>query len=289
MINNPIGVMVGILLLMVTGNSFAADIDCLPLDPREQVSKETENDIRGAVETLFKIGKIEAEYARRVKEKATLIYKDHPNYDQLVLKSKLIYLFCETLKKGGLSGEEQQKRLLDFMNALSLGSGLPDPQPERFAPDPLQGSQRGSADILGKWVYTEGGLYTETSEKHVNAGVDRYYWIIRPGADGTYRIDLYSVFPHQVIGEGTAQLRDDVLYFTLNWDDHEIKIGSETRFLRSRESAGVLNGELTFNDNRLVGHTDARLHRIYYRSDAWRLDPSPNVAPITLVRPALSN
>lgn len=130
MISNPIGVIIGILLLMVTGNAFA--IDCVPLDPREQVSKETENDIRVAVETLFKIGKIEAEYARRVKEEATLIYKDHPNYDQLVLKSKLIYLFCETLENSGFSGEEQLKRLLDFTNVISPAPG-PAPGPSQSA------------------------------------------------------------------------------------------------------------------------------------------------------------
>ena len=32
--------------------------NCEPLDPRETVSKETENSLSGTAQTLFKIGKI---------------------------------------------------------------------------------------------------------------------------------------------------------------------------------------------------------------------------------------
>ncbi|MGH7392565.1 MAG: hypothetical protein ACREM3_24370 [Candidatus Rokuibacteriota bacterium] len=132
-------------------------------------------------------------------------------------------------------------------------------------PDPAKRSQRGTPDILGKWVYAAGGVYSEISEEQVNFAANKYYWMVRPGANATYRIDLYSLLPHRKVGVGTAQVRDDVVHFTLNWNDHELWFGSEgRRYLKKYVPAAGLNGSLAFDGKRLVGHTDAELHRILF-------------------------
>lgn len=124
-------------------------LNCAPLDPREVVSKETETELKGKAQTLFRIGKAEGDFRRRAKEEATLLYRDHPNYDALILKSKLIYLYCTLLDSSELTPTEQGRMLHELTEALELSSNKSrhssDPPPPPTANQLSPGtSRRGS-------------------------------------------------------------------------------------------------------------------------------------------------
>ena len=111
-----------IIVLFLNYSCLSWALDCSPLDPRETVSKETENSLTGSAKTLFKIGKIKGEFTRRAKEETTNIYREHPNYDKLVLRSKLIYLYCTILDDSDLSPSEQRKLLQELILVLDLNT-----------------------------------------------------------------------------------------------------------------------------------------------------------------------
>jgi hypothetical protein len=84
------------IILFITSTSSNA-LDCKPLDPRQELSKDIETDIEGSAKTLFRIGKFEGKFGNKINEEVKNLYSNYPNADQIVLKNRLIYLFCTLL------------------------------------------------------------------------------------------------------------------------------------------------------------------------------------------------
>jgi hypothetical protein len=69
----------------------AKALDCVPLDPRQQVEERARSDIEGSAATLFRIGKFQGSYKSETEREVKNLYDKYPNADKLVIRDKLIY------------------------------------------------------------------------------------------------------------------------------------------------------------------------------------------------------
>lgn len=104
-----------------------ANLDCEPLDPRQQVGNKAIQSIDGAAQTLFKAIKGNAAYKSLTESKVKNLYKDYPNADKIVLNGKLIYMFCTYLNsEKDLESNEKFKQLTDFMQLFIVNTNTKD-------------------------------------------------------------------------------------------------------------------------------------------------------------------
>ena len=96
-------------------------LDCVPLDPREQVEERVKHDIEGSAETLFKIGKFSATYKGETETEVWNLYEQYPNADKLIIKSKLIYTFCTILDSAEYLSPERQFEMFTIFSNQVMG------------------------------------------------------------------------------------------------------------------------------------------------------------------------
>lgn len=102
-----------LMIFLITPNLLTAQ-DCAPLDPRQQIAEKTTQDIAGAAQTVFKVGRLNGSYTHAVEREVKNLYDKYPEADRIVVKDKLIYLFCTTLKASTLSSDRKIQELKDF-------------------------------------------------------------------------------------------------------------------------------------------------------------------------------
>lgn len=90
-----------------------------------------------------------------------------------------------------------------------------------------------SVNLVGKWVY-------ENSP---------HYWVVRPGSSTDYSIEVYTS-ENDLVGEGTANVKDGIVSFTIYSGGHHI---GDTYHMWPKEE----NGRLEYQENKLSGQTDA--------------------------------
>jgi hypothetical protein len=105
--------------------SFLKAQDCTPLDPRQQISEKTAQDISGAAQTVFKVGRVEGNYKGVAEKEVKNLYDKYPEADKIVLKDKLIYMFCTILQKSDYNTEKKLKEFDKFMTAIQERGSLP--------------------------------------------------------------------------------------------------------------------------------------------------------------------
>jgi len=96
-----------------------ADLECGPLDPRQQVGEKAVTSINGSAKALFKAIGGDADYKNITEKEIKNLYQSYPNADKLVLNGKLIYTFCTYLKSAkDLDSHEKFSKLTEFMKLL---------------------------------------------------------------------------------------------------------------------------------------------------------------------------
>jgi hypothetical protein len=115
--NTP-GILVGLLVLLAVAPTMLKAQDCTPLDPRQQVSEKTTKDIAGSAQTVFKVGRVAGDYKGTTEKEVKNLYDKYPEADKIVLKDKLVYLFCTTLKDSGFSSDERIGELHMFIKTI---------------------------------------------------------------------------------------------------------------------------------------------------------------------------
>jgi len=84
-------------LPLIGNNAEAANLDCTPLDPRQEISKEITADIEGAAKILLKLSHVKGEIEGKFSEKVKSLQDKYPNSDQLIIKKHLLYFYCTYL------------------------------------------------------------------------------------------------------------------------------------------------------------------------------------------------
>ncbi len=74
--------------------SAMAQVDCSKLDPRASLSTEKEGEIKGSVDTLYKIAKAGGSVRAKVKEDINSLQKGVPVTEQTIIKMRTLFLFC---------------------------------------------------------------------------------------------------------------------------------------------------------------------------------------------------
>lgn len=107
------------LLFLFSPSLVFADLECGPLDPRQQVGEKAVISINGSAKALFKAIGGDADYKNITEKEIKNLYQNYPNADKLVLNGKLIYTFCTYLKSAkDLDSHEKFSKLTEFMKLL---------------------------------------------------------------------------------------------------------------------------------------------------------------------------
>lgn len=97
----------------------AADLNCAPLDPRQQIDERTSMDIQASAQTLFRIGKGEGSFKRETHNEVKNLYDKYPNADKIVLRDKLIYFLCTYFNSAtDLDSEQKFQKFTTFISQL---------------------------------------------------------------------------------------------------------------------------------------------------------------------------
>lgn len=80
---------------LALSSSVHSKVDCVPLDPRASVSKETEVKVRGSVATLYKIAKADGSMEVRTRAEIENLLAGAPALYREQIKLRTLYLFCE--------------------------------------------------------------------------------------------------------------------------------------------------------------------------------------------------
>ena len=100
-----VGVLASSSALMVSNLAFSASsdsgtrLDCSPLDPRVELSKETENKATVGAQTLFKIAKAGGSIDSKASTVTKNLQDNVPISEETNAKNRLLYLFCEMVSK----------------------------------------------------------------------------------------------------------------------------------------------------------------------------------------------
>ena len=89
----------------------AADLDCAPLDPRQEISKEIAADVEGSARTLLKVGQVKGKIAGNFSKKIKTLQDKYPNSDELILKKNLLYFYCTYLNSSDNSQSTRKSKL----------------------------------------------------------------------------------------------------------------------------------------------------------------------------------
>lgn len=96
-----------------------ANLDCDPLDPRQQVGEKASISINGSAKAVFKAIGGDADYKDVTEREVKNLYHSYPNADKLVLNGKFIYTFCTYLKSAtDLDSHEKFSKLMEFMKLI---------------------------------------------------------------------------------------------------------------------------------------------------------------------------
>jgi hypothetical protein len=76
--------------------------DCTPLAPRQQISEKTTQDITGAAQTVFKVGRVEGSYKGVTEKEVRNLYDKYPGADKVdthgltpVALAKEVFIYLE--------------------------------------------------------------------------------------------------------------------------------------------------------------------------------------------------
>lgn len=90
-----------------------SDIDCSPLDPRVQLSTETEGRVKASAETLYKIAKAQGAIEGKVKNVQQNLQAEVPLSEKANAQNRLAYLFCELFAKDNTLSAEKKYQLYE--------------------------------------------------------------------------------------------------------------------------------------------------------------------------------
>jgi hypothetical protein len=94
MLKNIIVILIAVLGIFLPISSVMAQMDCSPLDPRANLSREMDGKINVSANTLFKIGKVDGSIEGRMKDEIQNLQKGAPATEQGQIKLRTLYIFC---------------------------------------------------------------------------------------------------------------------------------------------------------------------------------------------------
>lgn len=116
-----------ICLFLLFPFSVFAELDCEPLDPRQQVGMKASTSIDGSAQTLFKAIKGNVDYKSLTEKTIRNLYEDYPNADKIVINGKMMYFLCTYLNSAqDLSSDEKFNKLTEFMRLMLVDSEKKD-------------------------------------------------------------------------------------------------------------------------------------------------------------------
>src|SRR5262245_16465161 len=89
--------------------------DCVALNPSTILSNVDVKDVEGSANTILKIGQIKGNYKEITSKEVKNLYEKYPNADKIVVKDKLIYLFCTILQKSNYTTDKKIEEFNKFM------------------------------------------------------------------------------------------------------------------------------------------------------------------------------
>jgi hypothetical protein len=159
-----------------------AQVDCSPLDPRASISKEQEGKVNGAVDTLFKIAKAQGTLEGKLKEQIQNLQQGAPASDQLLIRLRMLYLFCGMVANAKDLPTERKIQLFQEMKLEALHETSSESKSTAEAKNVIATSQK--PDVSGYWRDDDGMLYRIVAEKDGDYDMGR---IEPPEDSGVYR------------------------------------------------------------------------------------------------------
>lgn len=106
------------VFLFLPSSVEAREINCAPLDPRQYVSEQEKIDIQKSAQALSRFAEPEGSFKIETHSKVKNLYDKYPNSDKIVLRDKLIYLFCTFLSSTDDDSNRQFKKIIAFVNQI---------------------------------------------------------------------------------------------------------------------------------------------------------------------------
>lgn len=93
---------------------------CVPYDPRQNISEHHRKDIKITAETLFKVGKISWSFQNEENNEVQNLYEKYPNADIIITNKMLMYYFClYTYEETNLSSEEKYNKFISMVEHIT--------------------------------------------------------------------------------------------------------------------------------------------------------------------------
>jgi hypothetical protein len=93
--------------------------NCDALDPRVELSSGAEGKIKANIESVFKVGEVEAEASGKISQATQNIQKDFPLSERANATNRLLYLLCEMISKEKIDPERKFSMYLVLLDRMS--------------------------------------------------------------------------------------------------------------------------------------------------------------------------